>query len=137
MNRTQRKKELEALGGVQLMDLVEKYGLKPGKREAVIESILEHEGVGKKRSSRVTMTNTRLKAMRLKKNITQKELAEIADISQRVLQQYEQGTQREIDSARLDVILKLCIALDCEISDILERKETIELYNKFRNAIIK
>lgn len=137
MNRIQRKKELEALGGVQLMDLVEKYGLKPGKREAVIESILEHEGVGKKRSSRVTMTNTRLKAMRLKKNITQKELAEIADISQRVLQQYEQGTQREIDSARLDVILKLCIALDCEISDILERKETIELYNKFRNAIIK
>lgn len=131
MNRTQRKKELEALGGVQLMDLVEKYGLKPGKREAVIESILEHEGVGKKRSSRVTMTNTRLKAMRLKKNITQKELAEIADISQRVLQQYEQGTQREIDSARLDVILKLCIALDCEISDILERKETIELYNKY------
>lgn len=137
MNRIQRKNELEALGGVQLMDLVEKYGLKPGKREAVIESILEHEGVGKKRSSRVTMTNTRLKAMRLKKNITQKELAEIADISQRVLQQYEQGTQREIDSARLDVILKLCIALDCEISDILERKETIELYNKFRNAIIK
>lgn len=131
MNRIQRKKELEALGGVQLMDLVEKYGLKPGKREAVIESILEHEGVGKKRSSRVTMTNTRLKAMRLKKNITQKELAEIADISQRVLQQYEQGTQREIDSARLDVILKLCIALDCEISDILEREETVALYNKY------
>jgi len=131
MNRIQRKKELEALGGVQLMDLVEKYGLKPGKREVVIESILEHEGVGKKKSSRVTMTNTKLKAMRLQKNITQKELAAIADISQRVLQQYEQGTQREIDSARLDVILKLCIALDCEISDILEREETVALYNKY------
>lgn len=131
MKRTQRKKELEALGGVQLMDLVEKYELKPGKREAVIESILEHEGVGKKKSSRVTMTNTKLKAMRLQKNITQKELAAIADISQRVLQQYEQGTQREIDSARLDVILKLCIALDCEISDILEREETVALYNKY------
>lgn len=132
MNRSQRKKELEALTGLQLMDLLEKYALPTDncKREAVIERILEHEGLNKRRSSRVTMTNTRLKAMRLQKNITQKELAEIADINQRVLQHYEQGS-KVIDSARLEVILKLCIALDCEMSDILERKETNELYNKY------
>ena len=131
--RNERKKELETYDGLRLMHLVEKYKLPQDncKREIVIEKILDHEGLPKKRSSRVTMTNTKLKAMRLQKNITQKELAARADISQRVLQQYEQGTQREIDSARLDVILKLCIALDCEMSDILNREETIELYNKY------
>lgn len=131
MNRSQRKKELETLTGLQLMDLLEKYALPTDNwREAVIERILEHEGLNKRRSSRVTMTNTKLKAMRLKKNITQKELAEIADINQRVLQHYEQGS-KVIDSARLEVILKLCLALDCEMSDILEREETNELYSKY------
>lgn len=132
-DRTQRKKELETYDGLRLMHLVEKYKLPQDncKREIVIEKILDQEGLSKKKSSRVTMTNTKLKAMRLKKGITQKDLSEIADISQRVLQQYEQGTQRQIDNARIDVILKLCIALDCSITDILDNKDTIELYNKY------
>lgn len=74
--------------------------------------------------------STKLKAMRLDRGMTQAQLADAANINMRVLQHYEQGT-KSFDSARLDVILKVCIALNCKMSDLLDIQENIELYNRY------
>lgn len=73
---------------------------------------------------------TKLKAVRMQKGMTQAQLAESTNINLRVLQHYEQGS-KSFDSARLDVILKVCIALNCKMSDILENDTNIELYNAY------
>lgn len=73
---------------------------------------------------------TRLKAMRNKRGLTQKQLAEKAGVSFRVLQNYEQGV-KQIDHARLETLLKLCIALDCRIADICESEDIRALMRKY------
>lgn len=73
---------------------------------------------------------TKLKAVRITRGMTQSQLADSANINLRVLQHYEQGS-KSFDSARLDVILKVCIALNCKMSDILENDTNIELYNAY------
>jgi DNA-binding Xre family transcriptional regulator len=60
--------------------------------------------------------------MRLNRSLTQAELARKTGLNLRTLQYYEQGS-KPIESARLDKLLKLCIVLDCEISDIIDNPE--------------
>ena len=127
-----RKQELEQLTGLQLMDLLEQYKIDTNcKRGEAIKRILEHEGepLKKTRPPR-NAANTKLKALRIEKGMTQAQLADAANINMRVLQHYEQGT-KSFDSARLDVILKVCIALNCKMSDILDNENNIELYNRY------
>lgn len=73
---------------------------------------------------------TRLKEMRIKSGLTQKQLAEKSDLKLAVLQHYEQGN-RNFDGAKLDTIIKVCIALDCKIQDIIEDSCTITLLNRY------
>lgn len=73
---------------------------------------------------------TRLKELRLKRNITQSELAAKTQLNIRTLQYYEQGTNK-VDHARLDTILKICIALRCEIGDLMEETDWIPLYEEY------
>ena len=63
-----------------------------------------------------------LKEIRHDKGLSQRELANRAEMSFRTLQHYEQGT-REIDAANLETILNLCLALNCRIEDILTNDE--------------
>lgn len=74
---------------------------------------------------------TKLQQMRLSKNLTQSELAQKTGLNLRTLQYYEQGN-KPIESARLDKLLKLCIALKCEINDIIDNPESDYLYEEYK-----
>lgn len=131
-----RKEELEQLSSLEILELMEQYGIEANcGRPVAISRIMEFEATAHKKTRPPrNAANTRLKAMRIKRGMTQLELANAANINMRVLQHYEQGT-KPFDSARLDVILKVCIALRCEMSDILDSIDNIELYKKYCNSI--
>lgn len=59
-------------------------------------------------------------------------MAELTEMSLSAVTKLEQG-QRNINKAELSTLLKLCLALDCRLSDILDDPETLDLleqYNK-------
>lgn len=78
------------------------------------------------------MTN-KLKNMRQARNLSQSQLAEKAEMNVRVLQHYEQGS-KNFDHARIDKILKMCLALNCKFDDIIENQEYIDLFNKYMDS---
>lgn len=73
------------------------------------------------------MKETKLQKLRVKRNLSQSELAEMTGISIRTLQCYEQQA-RPIDGARLKTLCDLSNVLGCKIEDILESKELINEY---------
>lgn len=77
---------------------------------------------------------TKIKTKRLEAGLTQSQLAEKADINVRVLQHYEQGS-KNFDHARIDTILKVCIALECKLEDVIENEEYIELINNYKCSV--
>ena len=58
----------------------------------------------------------KIKEARLERNLTQEQLAELADIHPRTYRNYESGKT----VPRIGVIRKLCIALDTSSDDLLE-----------------
>lgn len=62
---------------------------------------------------------SKLKDLRIKRNLSQKELANISGVSIRHVQHYEQG-YRSIDGAGLEKLVAFAIALNCNISEIIE-----------------
>ena len=80
----------------------------------------------------VTYKNERLKALREDRGLSQSQLAAAADISTRVLQNYEQGV-RDLSGAKLATLLKLCNALECKLADIVTDEETLEQLGSYDN----
>lgn len=72
---------------------------------------------------------SKLKKMRQAVGLSQSQLAEKTGINVRTIQHYEQGS-KIFDHARLDTILKICIALNCKLEDVIENPEFIELIKK-------
>lgn len=72
---------------------------------------------------------TKLKSKRVEAGMSQSQLAEKAGLNVRTLQHYEQAS-KPFDHARIDTIMKVCIALGCKIEDILENQEYIKLIKK-------
>lgn len=70
---------------------------------------------------------TNLQKIRKLRGMSQSKLAASAGINNRTLQHYEQGAKL-IDNAHLSTIIKLCIALNCNIEDILENPKLINAY---------
>lgn len=71
----------------------------------------------------------KLKAWRQAKGLSQSQLAEKTGINLRTIQHYEQGS-KNFDHARIDTIMRVCVALDCQLDDILENPEYVELAKK-------
>lgn len=71
----------------------------------------------------------KLKEMRQAKGFSQSQLAEKTGINVRTLQHYEQGS-KIFDHARIDTLLKCCAALDCQLEDIIENPEYVDLIKK-------
>lgn len=71
-----------------------------------------------------------LQNIRLAKGLSQADLAQESGIKKQVIQHYEQGF-RDLNGARLSTLLKLCLALDCRLSDILDDPETLDLLRKY------
>ena len=79
-------------------------------------------------------TGKNLRYMRQCAGMTQKELAEKAIINIRTLQNYEQG-QNDISKASINKLVKLALALDCNIDDLLPPRPIFEKY--FSQALDK
>ena len=60
----------------------------------------------------------KLKELRKKRNLTQKELASMSGVNFRSLQDYEQG-HKKLTSASGDVLLRLSTVLGCSMEDLL------------------
>ena len=73
---------------------------------------------------------SKLKDLRLKKGLTQQQLAMKANTNVRVLQHYEQGF-KNFNHARLDILLKYCLALECKLSDLLDDPSILDLLKKY------
>lgn len=59
-----------------------------------------------------------LQQVRIKKGFSQSQLAKKCNIPLATLQKYE-GGYANINHAKLETLLKLCIALDCNLKDIV------------------
>jgi transcriptional regulator with XRE-family HTH domain len=70
-----------------------------------------------------------LQKLRVNAGLSQSKLAENTGISVRTIQMYELGS-REVAHARIDVLLKLCLALNCNLSDLI-CPEFKDLYDKY------
>lgn len=72
----------------------------------------------------------KLKAKRMEVGLSQSQLAEKADMNVRTLQHYEQGS-KIFDNARIDTILRVCLALNCKIEDVIDNEKYIELLREY------
>lgn len=62
---------------------------------------------------------TNLQKIRLDKGLTQKQLAEQAQVHLRMVQNYEERT-RNINGAAVMTVYRMAQVLECEITDIIE-----------------
>ena len=76
------------------------------------------------------MTHSKLQTKRLEAQMSQSQLAAAAGIIGRMLQYYEQGA-KDLSGAKLATLLKLCLALNCTLADILPDGETTELLTRY------
>lgn len=81
----------------------------------------------------VEYRNDRLKELREKNGITQKQLADLTGINIRAIRSYEQGT-RNLNGARLSTLLKFCIALGCPLHDLITEPETLENLERIKTT---
>ena len=74
--------------------------------------------------------NSKLQNARLAAGLSQSQLASAAGLNVRMLQYYEQGA-KDLSGAKLATLLKLCLALNCTLADILPDGETTELLTRY------
>ena len=76
---------------------------------------------------------TGLQSMRIKRGMTQLELANKSNINLRSLQYYEQG-RKDIEHIRLDKLLRLCLVLNCKLSQIVEDSQCQDLAKEYEKG---
>lgn len=130
------RKELEKMKIIGGLDVIaNSYGIDINdlKKSEIIDAILEHDSIpGTKEVKRRPPRNaaqTKLKAVRLSAGLKQKDVALEAGLKLPVYSQYEQGI-RNIDGCKLITLLKICMVLHCNLADIIESPEIVELYEK-------
>ncbi len=134
-----RRKELEKMTVLgELSDLARKYNLDIDhlRKGQIIDAILAHEKPEpeikeiKRRPPRKA-ASTKLKAMRVRSGLTQREVVERTGINAQTYSQYEQGV-KSFDSAKLGTILNVCVALSCKLEDVIEDKELLKLIAQYK-----
>lgn len=137
MDRRKQLEKMTVLG--ELSILARKYNLDIDhlRKGEIIDAILAHENKEpetkevKRRPPR-DAASTRLKALRVKSGLTQREVAEKSGVSTPIYSGYEQGS-RSIDGAKLITLLNICNALECRLGDILEDQETLAALEEYNN----
>ena len=131
MDRRKQLEKMTVLG--ELSVLARNYNLDIDhlRKGEIIDAILAHENSTpepkevKHRPPR-NAAQTKLKALRVKSGLKQKDVALEAGLKLPVYSQYEQGI-RNIDGCKLVTLLKICKVLECNLVDIVESPELIEL----------
>ncbi len=77
----------------------------------------------------------KLQDLRKGAGLTQKELADEAGMKCKILQQYEIG-YRHIDGARLETLISLANALNCQIYELLEDEKLRKLMRDYEESIV-
>ncbi len=80
----------------------------------------------------MSQKSSKLQNTRLAHDLSQSQLAAAANINPRMLQYYEQGV-KDLSNAKLATLLKLCIAMQCKLEDILPDDETVGLLAQYNN----
>ena len=62
---------------------------------------------------------SKLKLIRIKKGIKQSELSELSGVPLKCIGNYEQ-LRRDINHARVDIVYRLALSLDCTIEKLIE-----------------
>lgn len=75
---------------------------------------------------------SKLKNRRVALGLSQSQLAERSGVGVRMIQHYEQGA-KPIDKAQVGTVLRLSVALDCGIGEILETEELVSLAGSSEN----
>lgn len=132
-----RKTELQKMKVTELIIVANKYDISTDKKKSeLIEAILEAEAstTNKPKKTRPPRNHatTKLKAYRVAAGLTQREVAESVGINPGTYTQYEQGVKK-FDNARINVILGVCVKLGCNLEDILEDPEYIDIYKQYEN----
>lgn len=133
MDRRKQLEQMTVLGGLE--PLARQYNLDIAhmKKSEIVNAILAYENPEpepetkevKRRPPR-NAAQTKLKALRVKSGLKQKDVALEADLKLPVYSQYEQGI-RNIDGCKLITLLKICKVLECNLVDIVESPELVEL----------
>lgn len=77
-----------------------------------------------------------MKEARLKKGLSQSQLAKKCNVPLSTIQKFEGGFVN-INNAKLETLLKICLTLDCKLEDILtdpNLKELLHNYKRLGNA---
>lgn len=85
----------------------------------------------KVRLSKGLNRGTKLRITRVKRGLSQVELAKVTGIPVQTIQHYEQCPYT-IDGTKFSTLCNLCEALNVKISDIIEDTKLIERYNKVK-----
>ena len=78
----------------------------------------------------------KLKEMRTARGLSQSQLANRADIKIRMYQNYEQNVA-PFDRAHMDTILRICLALECKMEDVLTDPKLLDLLKQYREMVDK
>lgn len=122
------------------MELVTKYMVEHDcKLDEAIAAVQEQstpapEPKPVKERTPIKEATTKLKAVRLRSGLSQSQLAKEADLNVRTLQTYEQG-HRNFDNARIDTILKVALACNCKLEDLIESEEYLDLMEKYHEMV--
>lgn len=73
---------------------------------------------------------SKLKEVRNSANLSRHDLAEHTGLNLRTIEAYEQK-RRDINSADMKTLLKICKVLGCRLDDIVDDPELIELINAY------
>ena len=80
--------------------------------------------------------NDKLKKARQEKDLSQQKMAKATGVSLSACRSYEQG-KRDLNAARLDIILRFCLALECKMEDVLTDPGLLELLKRYREMVDK
>lgn len=71
-----------------------------------------------------------LKNIRQQKKLSQSQLARASDVSIKTIQAYEQDV-KNINNARLEILLKLSLTLNCKLQDLITNENLTDLILKY------